>query len=308
MTQTTVSRKFLRPSRSTFILALIAILLLAASALKLWEYATTPTEPGHLLTTPQLALSAFAVEIMLAFWLLSGLKRLLSTVVAALFFAVVASVAGYKWFSGEPSCGCFGRLAVSPWITTLLDVTILGSLIWILSGASGSTTSFQGGRLSRAQAIIVLLVGMLIVGSGITVASIYHPSSSGTEGVTETGGLIVLEPEKWLHKPFALAASIDIGNQLLQGPWRVVLYHNDCPDCQRLLPKIEQYARSTKTPTMLIELPPYAPSEISIVPTDTVCKTGKLDARREWFATTPVLLDLVDGIVERQQSGENAEP
>ena len=55
-----------------------------------------------------------------------------------------------------------------------------------------------------------------------------------------------------------------------------------------------------------IEMPPYAPIGQELVRDGTACVRGKLSNEREWFATTPVVISLVDGIVTKAVEGEQA--
>ncbi|HUO11028.1 MAG TPA: MauE/DoxX family redox-associated membrane protein [Phycisphaerae bacterium] len=284
-------------------LVLVSALLALASILKLWAFATTPSSTMQWTNKPLVVLGGSAFEILLASWLASGWQRRTANLIAVGFFLIVVCIAASKWSSGELSCGCFGPLKVSPWITTFLDLGILAGLLWQL---------FRKGQ-RHARASTARIVGALVVGGSAAmampaIAYHFHPAAASGEAVTDASGLIVLEPEKWVGKPFPLATKIVTQKTITQGVCRIVLFHSDCPDCQRLMPQIEQTARTKGVRTVLVEIPPVAPPGQSIVPPATVCEIGTLDSSKEWFATTPVIIDLADGQVVRQQSGGQAQP
>jgi thiol-disulfide isomerase/thioredoxin len=281
----------------------VALLLVVAAGLKLWSFATTPSFFAHWTDNPFVVLDGSAFEILLASWLASGWHRRIANAVAIFFFSIVACIAASKWWSGELSCGCFGPLKVSPWTTTFLDIAILTSLLW-----QQFRKSLERARPSKAWVIEVLLLGGTLAGALPAVAYHFHPVATSTEGMTDSGGLIVLEPEKWVGKPCPLTRYITVQSPISLGTCRIVLFHSDCPDCQRLLPQVEEIARNKGIRTILVEIPPVAPPEQSIVPYNTVCEIGLLDASKEWFATTPVIIDLSNGQVVRQQSGAKAQP
>ena len=73
------------------------------------------------------------------------------------------------------------------------------------------------------------------------------------------GKIVVLDPENWAGRPCPLLDYIDIGDQLREGDWLVLLYHRDCPGCQRAIEKL----RSDASPAVIRRARRVALVEIS---------------------------------------------
>jgi len=286
----------------------LGLLLLTAAGLKGYQLATSPTPGTHLLNTRWFLILTVEYELLLGIWLLSGWRRRDAWRIALFSFAVFACVTLYKALSGEASCGCFGQIEVSPWITLVLDLAIVASLLiwWPATARVPLQANQQFKRLIATLALAALLGGP----AGYLMAN-YTPAALADDGdIFGDSEFVVLEPETWVGKPFPLLNYIDIGDQLSAGEWVVVLYRHDCPHCVEELPKYERLAReSADDPdaprVALIEMPSYAPPSHDPVPIDTACVRGKLDDSREWFVQTPAEIRIKSmGRVISIESGE----
>ncbi len=119
-----------------------------------------------------------------------------------------------------------------------------------------------------------------------------------------TSGYEVLEPETWVGRELPILEHIDIGDQLKEGNWLVVLYHHDCPACTEAIPQIEQMAQELEGNEdflrfALVEVPPYGGK--AIVNRSNI-QIGKLEDSKEWFVTTPVVMIINNRVV--LQTGE----
>ncbi len=108
---------------------LLGVLLLAAAGLKLMGMAVDPVGRMGLFIAPAFQIGIVEFEIFLAVWLLWGKKPLGSWATALLVFAVFAAVSAYQGWIGRASCGCFGKLSVSPWYAFGIDLAVLLALI-----------------------------------------------------------------------------------------------------------------------------------------------------------------------------------
>ena len=79
--------------------------------------------------TPSVQLAAVEIEVVLGLWLLSGWARRAAWLVSLTFFLVLAGVSFYLGWIGQSSCGCFGRIRVSPWGAFALDGACLAALV-----------------------------------------------------------------------------------------------------------------------------------------------------------------------------------
>jgi hypothetical protein len=106
----------------------LAVLLLAAALLKLNGLAVDPVGRMGLFSVPAFQIAVIEFELFLAAWLLWGKRPLGSWATALGVFAIFAAVSAYQGWIGRSSCGCFGKLAVSPWYAFGIDLTVLLAL------------------------------------------------------------------------------------------------------------------------------------------------------------------------------------
>lgn len=276
--------------QSCYLLA-SAVLLLAAAL----KWAAGPIE-GWPNGTHQVAI---IVEGLLAIGLLSGLLRRPMAAVACLTFVLFAGVNVYHIGSGRSACGCFGKVQVSPWVTLAIDLVMAVGLGWSFTKISAQ--EIVGHKRSRLS--IALMLAITGIGVVLWPAKVLPALASLDQLGTVSGNLVVLEPEQWTGKPFALASFIPDSNRLLHGRWVAILHQHDCSVCQDALPKYQAILPTPATQLALIEMPPFADGA-------TIESSGlqhyRLPADHDWFATTPIVLLVQDGIIQREASGEDA--
>jgi hypothetical protein len=104
-----------------------ALVLIIASALKAWALATGahPPTPGG-----SLGPAIILIELGTGGWLLARPRSTAALAFAAGLFLVFSIANARALLDGPPlaSCGCFGRLAVTPALTPRLDACVLGLL------------------------------------------------------------------------------------------------------------------------------------------------------------------------------------
>jgi len=108
---------------------LLGVLLLVAAGLKAHQLATEPVAERDLLSNRTFLVVWVELELLFGTWFVSGLLPRAAWVAAMHCFLLFAIVAALKAFSGEASCGCFGRVEVSPWYTLGLDAGALAALV-----------------------------------------------------------------------------------------------------------------------------------------------------------------------------------
>lgn len=125
---------------------------------------------------------------------------------------------------------------------------LLGLLSLTTAGLKGC--QLAGGRFARLA---------LVSDRGGSVAP---ATLSGSGEILDDGQFVVLEPAEWNGKRFPLLDYIDIGSQLAQGEWIVILYHFDCARRREAIPKYEEVARVLSVQDIsrrlaLTEAPPH---------------------------------------------------
>jgi hypothetical protein len=103
-------------------------LLLVAAGLKVQGLALGPLAEDSLLASPRLQVATIEVEAVLGLWLLAGWSARLAWAAALGFFGLLAGVSLYLAVVGQASCGCLGRVTVSPWLTFGVDVGAVAAL------------------------------------------------------------------------------------------------------------------------------------------------------------------------------------
>lgn len=235
---------------------------------------------------------------MLSLWLLTGIFRRPAWAVALVCFTLFSCVTLYQVISGKSSCGCFGKVPISPHAMFVVDVTAVTMLL--LLRPRRRAFSFIGVHPAWL-AVLGSLYLVVAIPSAVAMAA-FSPSTLNTKGeLMGDSPIVVLEPDKWMGEPCPILNYIDIGKRLAEGKWLVVLYHHDCPNCQEELPKYERLARRTAQQVdarqvALIQMPPYADDVAVTLRRQSSCVHGHLNDKRDWFASTPLVLFTVDGI------------
>jgi hypothetical protein len=156
------------------VFAALGLLLVVTALLKAQGPADGALGQNTMLFSPRLQFAVVVIEAILGLWLLSGWAGRAAWFFAVAFFLVVAGFSLYLALMGQSSCGCFGRIHVSPWSDFTLDVACLAMLGLCRSsfrGEKGEIT-VQSQRLGEALSIVgwavvilmICLVGVLIAG------------------------------------------------------------------------------------------------------------------------------------------------
>jgi hypothetical protein len=306
----------------------VGSVLVLAAVLKLW-----PVLIGAKDLAPEwLEISVAALEVGLALLLIGNWKPRLGMALAIACFAVFFGVAGYRWWNGAKSCGCFGVVSVHPWLTATFDLSCLLALgiVWrmpkspgdrgdetkklddpapLRAGSSRGTESKPWTHWGMVALVSTLAVAIGVDGglrwraqqAEVLADQIVMPPAGGSEPV-------ILEPSVWIEKRFPLARYLSQGQTVEHGHWLVVLYQADCRHCRRMVPQIlEQGAALTAggRKVLLAELPPYADAGDELVPGTMPAGflMDKLSNVHIWSVTTPALIDVDDGKVRQVFEG-----
>lgn len=276
---------------------IVGALLLLAGTLKAHHLATEPV--AELLHLPRWTLAAaVAFELLLGLWLLSGVRPWHARALALLSFVCFLMLALYQALQGSDSCGCLGKVPLPPWGAVLLDGTaILALYYW----RPLPEPSAHVARRLRPWFVVAALL-LLTVPLGALSLATSTPASLRSDGeIIGSTPFVVLEPTTWLGKRLPLLPYIDIGDQLAQGEWIVLLHHTTCPLCRDIVSSYAQRASTPEGPGQgckiaVIELPPYGPATESPASPTAWC-SGRLSSEHEWFVELPVELHLTQGIL-----------
>ena len=298
----------------------VGVILLSASGMGAYQYLTSPIMPSGLRGLPGFDPALIGGEIFLGIWLISGALPQAARRVAIGCFSLFARYALYEAIYGKTSCGCFGQVQVNPWFTVILDAAIVLALVFLAKPAAesaGAPTLWVSCRWPVAAA---LGIGLL---AGIGSAVLHSKSVVAADGLAsaDNGKLFILEPHKWLgHRLPVLKDIVALGNeralgrQLAAGQWIVMFYHASCDECRQTIPFYEALAQreamspgAPGTHIAFIRVPSDPPTAAPPgLFHSRLALRGTLDASHQWFATTPIVVELRNGIVNRVATGAAA--
>lgn len=125
----------------------VTAVLLIAAGLKAHQLATTPSLGDDLLEARWFNVFVVEFEILFGIWLLFGLLPKLTWLASVGLFSIFATVSAFKGITGEASCGCFGEVAINPWITAEFDLGVVGMLVW----ARPRSLPLSAGRINEVE-------------------------------------------------------------------------------------------------------------------------------------------------------------
>jgi len=258
----------------------VALLLLVAAALKCEELAVS-LESNRLLSGLQVV-----VEISVAVWLMSGYRQKAAQTVGQGMVLIFLFAASSKLLSGAESCGCFGRMEVSPIVTAALDfVSLILLTFWTINDHCQAH-----GKVRLSLAIIAAATL-----SGVSLNYIYSFGPVDFDSFGEylpENRTIVLRPEEWKGRSLPIMDFIEDSSELAAGEWAVVLYHADCKQCEQLLSKSDEISGNVKL--AFVEVPPH---KMPRMKNRGDLRWHTLDDTYSWFVQTPALFRLHNGRV-----------
>jgi thiol-disulfide isomerase/thioredoxin len=212
-----------------------------------------------------------------------------------------ALVSFYKAFSGEDSCGCFGKVPVNPWITTSFDLLIIALLFYfkpnniknIFNDIKNINTlkCFFSQHYSR----LILYVGVFLLLGGAVYTWIEQKTFDRLEhaGQVLKSNVVQLTPETWLGKELPLRDYIIDGREIMRGRWTVLLVRPGCEHCAKVKKQLIQNAKQDQDSIAILDI-------VAKIPQPDISeniRNYRLHSDFTWVADTPVVLFLQDGIV-----------
>lgn len=278
------------------VMALVGLVLIGAAVLKVHQILTTVI-PGfadiqaeyagfefimRVMECRELMIFHVPLEMGLGIWLCCGLFRKVGWLLGILTFTFFAFVTAYKVFNGYADCGCFGVVKIDPRITLFaVDIPFVVLLLIFWPRGVKLLKPWPSGRHFFAVAIPTFAV--LIA---VTVFLLAVPA-------------VKPEPLAEVGKIWDKLEHISASEQLSEGMWVVMMYHNDCPNCVEAIPDYEVLAAEYEGSInfAFIEIPPYGKPEDSIISDDSQVLVGRMDDSKNWMIQTPRVILLVDSQV-----------
>jgi hypothetical protein len=211
---------------------------------------------------------------------------------------------------GASSCGCFGAIKVNPWITFVTDVTFLFGLLVLgrreprlaLTPDLPTTRVLVAGLWSLLSVVIAFgLSAPVPAAEGDT----GHGSSvigGGAAPPLPADGYYMPQYGQWIGQEFVeleIASWIaNLPEDIDLGPQYVIFYRLDCEHCHELMALFFSGPLDQQTTAVAVPERDGFPTE-NLQPFEcSDCRMSELPAGIDWFLQTPVLVRLMDGVVE----------
>jgi Methylamine utilisation protein MauE len=299
-----------RPSNSDAVLKAVGVLLVLAAILKGYQLVAEPVANDSIWTFRPFLILQVEFELALGIWLLSGCFAKAACVGTFVCFLVFSFVTLYKGLTGVESCGCFGLISVSPWITLLVvDLPVLIALgtfrpkgLWSRRLPVRAWLRYESVKAfaeyfikpvpSPSHFVATAVLGLGVLGATALLLVLCEPAMV-------TSSYEVLRPGSWVGRRLPILRQIDIVEKLKQGTWLVLFHRHDCPDCHAAVSQSERMARDLEgnedlLRIALIEVPPYGPTPMPL----GACTIGKLADAKEWFVAAPTAVLMMDATVK----------
>jgi hypothetical protein len=304
---------------------LVGVTVITAGILDFWQcisFSYLPASPHHVFG---LKAALIGWEIFLGLWLISGALPAVARKIATGCFSIFACYTLYEALAGKADCGCFGQVHVNPWYTFILDVGIVLSLLFFArSGGQNAAPS----RWSRRKWPVAAAAGIGLA-VGVAAAALHPNPAIVAKGLAtaDSGKLVILEPHKWRGHRLAVLADIvptgasrpraagrrvmSLSQRLAVGNWIIMFYHAGCGECRATIPVYEELAQQEtlsgkRAHVAFIRVPSGSGMSSRGLFHSDLPLHAALDANHQWFATTPIVVELRDGIVHRVATGRSA--
>lgn len=287
----------LSPARSVvssrFNIALRSIvggLLLVASVTK--AASVFPTRPPVLAATSglwdtNLFYPLVGAQFALGAWLLAaGFNPPFLRTATGLCFLVFSAISASSAMQGISSCGCFGAVAINPWITASVDIALAIALLASrVAVPLDEQTSLC--RFIKRPALVSFCMYAVIWYASWHVATAAQPRA-----VDIANANIIAEPRQLLGHEFPLIHSTDIGPRLTHGHWFVVLVRRSCKKCNEIIHRWQRSSRVDARRLVFIDI-----DQTRGLDRPRSGVWGALIDGSRWEAETPIAVELVDGTV-----------
>lgn len=169
----------------------VGLVLLAAAALKTSGLSYDAIAKSGTMNAPLAQTYLILFEAVLAVWLLSGWRAVAAWLTAGCTFTGFAAFSLYAAWVGQASCGCFGSVQVSPWITACFDIGILGGL-WFFRPLHTTVPGDYRPELARAvRTVVGFSLGVVAV-AGIATGASYAAFGSPEKALARLRGKVLV--------------------------------------------------------------------------------------------------------------------
>jgi hypothetical protein len=229
------------------------------------------------------------VELAVGVVLVLRIRPSISVPVGSMLFVLLAGVSWIGTVRGAANCGCFGAIALPPWIMLVFDGGAAVALIgWSRSSGAWSKT--------QDAALVAACIGGAYVGMGV--GSIIYPrlgpvaTASSPEAIA-AADTVIIDPADLRGRAFLLLPYIRIGADLSRGEWKVILAKPGCSRCEQRLRAGECEPDGKERVAVVLG----KEKEGWNLYTECRAVLGQLNADKKWQFEAPLIFRLTDGRV-----------
>lgn len=287
----------------TVVRRLVGALLLIAAALKGLQF--LKGGGAYLIDLPNWFVALpIALEAILGIWMCVGKSQKAIRAVALMVFGAFATYTALKSLHGEPSCGCFGAVGVTPFASLTIDVLAIG-LLFASIRHSPQTQNYLLANSWQNKSVngFRYLGGTCCVTIGILGGS----AISSIAATDSRSDVQIFEADEWVGKQLPFLDDIDIANQISIGDWTVLLFHHDCSKCskaiaeiQRKISTVQRFSNPSGESVAFVEMPPYGEASPEIYISAII---GHVQPTSKWSVKTPSVLHILNGVVQSVETG-----
>ncbi len=276
-------------------------ILLVSAVLKSYQLGVESTLEASLLTSRWFLAGVVEFEILLGLCLVYGVFVRSVWLTTITCFSVFACVSLYKGLFGYESCGCFGRVSVSPWCTLVLDVLVVGVFLRHRPSAAALAASSSSWSCARRVATVTLLWLIVGVPAVMAMSGRWHSVRRAAGRGLGAHGTVAAEPAKWTGRRLPILDYVESGVDLGEGTWLVLFFRGGCSACQEAVAEYERlsgaFSSNGDSPRIaFIELPPYGSDYVS---NDCAAGVyGRLSMSQDWEIGAPLGVLLARGDVQ----------
>lgn len=206
---------------------------------------------------------------------------------------------------GASSCGCFGAVEVSPWLSLAIDGVLFAGL-WYFGRQAASL------RVSKTLPTIPVVIAGLWVVLSFMVGFAVGGTENGNGATDEDGVSTVVELpaegfylpqfDTWIGRRWS---DLDVAAWMegavpgqVEGIEYLLFYRKDCEHCHELMEA--WFSGVLFAPTVAVSVPDRDgyPTENLMPFNCPECSHAEFPAGVDWFFQTPVLVRLEDGVVQ----------
>lgn len=157
----------------------IGLVLVSASLFKARQWYLDPFAVSDVPAIPILRAAVIDFELILGFWLISGLLPRAAWTLAIATFSVFLAITSRDAIIGKASCSCFGSFATSPWLVGVFDLAAIVLLVTLFPKA-----------LPRSRTAIIFAVMLLpatVIPASIALLRVVYPHLQATPELLDLG-------------------------------------------------------------------------------------------------------------------------